>query len=136
MRHFFLDTNVVFDYLGRREPNGAAAVALFQAAYEGKATLYVASLTYSHVFYTLWKQLGAQVAREALRKLAQLGKVVAVDATTVQEALDSSFTDLEDAMQHFAAAAQPEIEAIVTGDPKASKRAAYWLSAQAKRRRW
>jgi predicted nucleic acid-binding protein len=29
MRHFFLDTNVVFDYLGRREPNGAAAVALF-----------------------------------------------------------------------------------------------------------
>ena len=35
MRHFFLDTNVVFDYLGRREPNGAAAAALFQAAYEG-----------------------------------------------------------------------------------------------------
>ena len=35
MRHFFLDTNVVFDYLGRREPNGAAAVTLFQAAYDG-----------------------------------------------------------------------------------------------------
>ena len=58
-RHFFLDTNVVFDYLGRREPNGAAAAALFQAAYEGRATLHVASLSFSHVFYTLRKQFGA-----------------------------------------------------------------------------
>lgn len=39
MRQLFLDTNVLFDYLGRREPNGAVAVALFQVAYEGKATL-------------------------------------------------------------------------------------------------
>jgi predicted nucleic acid-binding protein len=55
MRHFFLDTNVVFDYLGRREPNGAAALALFQAAYEEKVTLHVSSLSFSHVFYTLRK---------------------------------------------------------------------------------
>ncbi|HEX8348876.1 MAG TPA: PIN domain-containing protein [Hymenobacter sp.] len=72
MRHLFLDTNVVFDYLGRREPNGAAAVALFQAAYDGKITLHVSSLSFSHVFYTLRKQLGAQLARELLRKLARL----------------------------------------------------------------
>ena len=100
MRHFFLDTNVIFDYLGRREPNGAAAVELFQTAYEGKATLYVASLSFSHVFYTLRKQVGAVVAREAL---------------------DSDFADVEDAMQYFAAASQAAVEAIVTGDPKGFK---------------
>lgn len=83
MHHFFLDTNVVFDYLGRREPNGAAAVALFQAAYEGKVTLYVASLSFSHTFYTLRKQVGAVLAREALRKLARLVRVVAVDEAVV-----------------------------------------------------
>jgi predicted nucleic acid-binding protein len=103
MRHFFLDTNVVFDYLGRREPNGAAAASLFQAAYEGRATLYVASLSFSHVFYTLRKQFGAQPAREALRKLARLVRVVAVDEGVVQAALDSEFADVEDAMQYFAA---------------------------------
>ena len=118
MRHFFLDTNVVFDYLGRREPNGAAAVALFQAAYEGKATLYVASLSFSHAFYTLRKQVGAVVAREALRKLARLIRVVAVNETVVQQALDSTFADVEDAMQYFAATSVPMVEAIVTGDPK------------------
>ncbi|MGI4863522.1 MAG: PIN domain-containing protein [Janthinobacterium lividum] len=118
MRHFFLDTNVVFDYLGRREPNGAAAVDLFQAAYEGRATLYVASLSFSHTFYTLRKQVGATVSREALRKLAQLVRVVAVDAVVVQQALDSAFIDVEDAMQHFAAVSEPAIEAIVTGDSR------------------
>jgi len=118
MRHFFLDTNVVFDYLGRREPNGALAMALFQAAYEGKVMLYVASLSFSHVFYTLRKQVGAVVARDALRKLARLVRVVAVDEAVVQQALDSAFADVEDAMQYFAAASVPSVEVIVTGDPK------------------
>ena len=118
MRHFFLDTNVVFDYLGRREPNGLAAVALFQAAYDGRVTLHVSSLSFSHVFYTLRKQFGAEPAREMLRKIARLVVVTAVDAAVVEAALESAFTDVEDAMQHFAASALPEVEAIVTGDPK------------------
>ena len=118
MRHFFLDTNVVFDYLGRREPHGAAAAALFQAAYEGRVTLHVASLSFSHVFYTLRKQFGAQPAQEALRKLARL---VAIDEGIVQAALDSEFVDVEDAMQYFAALSVPNLAAIVTGDPKGFK---------------
>ena len=121
MRHFFLDTNVVFDYLGRREPNGLAAVALFQAAYDERVTLHVSSLSFSHVFYTLRKQLGAESAREMLRKIARLVRVTAVDAVVVEAALESAFADVEDAMQHFAALALPEVEAIVTGDPKGFK---------------
>lgn len=118
MRHFFLDTNVVFDYLGRREPNGAAALALFQAAYEGRAVLHVASLSFSHVFYTPRKQIGTESAREALRQLSRLVTVAAVDAAVVQAALDSSFADVEDALQYFAAAMLPPIECIVTSDHK------------------
>ena len=129
MRQFFLDTNVLFDYLGRREPNGVAAVALFQAAYEGKATLYVASLSCSHTFYTLRKQIGAEAAREALRKLARLVQVLAVDAAVVQQALDSAFADVEDAMQYFVAAGQPLVEAIVTGDPKGFKEGSLAISS-------
>jgi hypothetical protein len=56
-----------------------------------------------------------------LRKLAHLVTITAIDAGVVQAALDSSFVDVEDAMQYFAAAALPEIEAIVTGDSKGFK---------------
>lgn len=121
MRHFFLDTNVVFDYLGRREPNGAAVVALFQAAYDGQVMLHISSLSFSHIFYTLRKQFGAETAREMLRKLARLVQITAVDAAVVEAALESDFTDVEDAMQHFAALTVPGVEAIVTGDPKGFK---------------
>jgi hypothetical protein len=107
--------------LGRREPNGAAAAALFQAAHEGRAPLYIASLSFSHIFYTLRKQVGAQPARQALRKLARLVRVVAVDETVVQAALDSEFADVEDAMQYFAALSVPNLVAIVTSDPKGFK---------------
>lgn len=118
MHHFFLDTDVVFDYLGQREPNGAAAAALFQAAHENQAVLYVASLSFSHVFYTLRKQFGPGPAREALRKLARLVRVVAVDDAVVQAALASEFVDVEDAMQYFAARTVPALAALVTGDAK------------------
>lgn len=121
MHHFFLDTNVVFDYLGQCEPNGAAAAALFQAAYEGQAMLHVASLSFSHVFHTLRKQMGPLPAREALRKLARLVQVVAIDAAVVRAALESDFADVEDAMQYFAALTVPNVEALVTGDPKGFK---------------
>ena len=76
------------------------------------------SLSFSHVFYTLRKQFGAQPAREALRKLARLVRVVAVDEGVVQAALDSEFADVEDAMQYFAALNVPSLAVIVTNDPK------------------
>ena len=81
-------------------------------------TLYVSNLSFSHVFYTLRKQFGAGPEREILRKIVRLVKVTAVDAAVVEAALEFAFTDVEDAMQHFAALAVPELETIVTGDPK------------------
>lgn len=129
MRHFFLDTNVVFDYLGQRQPNGAAALTLFQAAHDQRATLHVASLSFSHVFYTLRRQLGPLPAREALRKLAKLVRIVAVDEAVVQAALDSDFADVEDAMQYFAALAVPTLTAFVTGDAKGFKTASVMVTS-------
>ncbi|UYZ61606.1 PIN domain-containing protein [Hymenobacter weizhouensis] len=104
-----------------REPNGEAALALFQAAYEGQVTLHISSLSFSYAFYTLRKQFGAQPARELLRKLAQLVAVTTVDAAVVQAALALEFADIEDAMQHFATAGLPEVETLVTGDLKGFK---------------
>lgn len=118
MRHLFLDTNVVFDYLGRRAPFADAAAALFEAAFPGRATLYVASLSFSHVYYTSRKAVGPVQAREWLRQLAALVHVVAVDSAVVEAALRSTFIDVEDALQYFAARAETQITALVTRDAR------------------
>jgi predicted nucleic acid-binding protein len=99
----FVDTDIVLDLLARREPFYPAAAQLFSQAEVGSVTLCVSSLTFSNLFYILRKQVSGLQAHEILRTFKQLVKVVAVDAPIVEQALQSGFTDFEDALQYFAA---------------------------------
>ena len=114
MRHYFLDTNVVLDFLARREPFAEAALEVFRAGLEKRATLYVASLSFSTVYYVLRKQANPQLARTLVANLEQLVTIVAVDAGAVQQAITGPFLDFEDGLQHCAAASVSAIEGIIT----------------------
>lgn len=116
MKHYFLDTNVLLDYLAERPPFWADAAELMQAGVDGQATLYVASLSFSNAYYVLRKQTNPALARSLMAKLAQLVVIVAVDATVVQLAITGPFPDFEDGLQHYAALSVPAIAALVTRD--------------------
>ncbi|WP_310393529.1 PIN domain-containing protein [Hymenobacter sp.] len=118
MKRFLLDTNVVLDFLIRREPFAAVAADLFQLAEEGRVKLHVSSLSFSHVFYLLRKSVGTTTTRSLLVDLSEVVAVALVDSRMVNDALRSSFPDFEDAVQYFAAADIPDLAAIVTRDPK------------------
>ena len=120
MSHFFVDTNVLLDFIMRRIPFAASAAELFQLAEERRIWLYCSSLTFSQAHYVLRKLTGAAKAQELLLDIADIVTIVAVDSRNVNDALRSSFPDFEDALQYFAAEAEtePAIEAIVTRDPK------------------
>ncbi|HEX8507378.1 MAG TPA: PIN domain-containing protein [Hymenobacter sp.] len=114
MKHYFLDTNVVLDFLARREPFAEAALEVFRAGLERRATLYVASLSFSTIYYVMRRQTSRAAALTMVANVEHLVTIVAVDATTVQQAIGSPFTDFEDGIQHHAAASVAAIEAIVT----------------------
>lgn len=119
MKHFFLDANVVMDFLTRRAPFAVPAADLFQLAEEGQINVYVSSLSFSHLFYLLRKAVGSASARSLLIDVSDVVTIVAVDSRNVKNALHSAFGDFEDALQYYAAHAEsePAIEAIVTRDP-------------------
>ena len=121
MKHYFLDTNVVLDFLARREPFAEAALEVFRAGLEKRATLYVASLSFSTVYYVLRKQANPQLARTLVANLEQLVTIVAVDAVAVQQAIAGPFLDFEDGIQHSAAASVPTIEVMITRNVADSK---------------
>ncbi|MFD1468939.1 PIN domain-containing protein [Hymenobacter caeli] len=84
-----------------------------------KIWLYCSSLSFSQAHYILRKVVGSAVARELLLDIADIVTIVAVDSRNVNDALRSSLTDFEDALQYHAVIAEnPAIEAIVTRDPK------------------
>lgn len=114
MRHYFLDTNVVMDYLAQRPLFWADAAELMQTAVNGETVLYVSSLSFSTIYYVLRRQSSPANAREAVRRLAQLVTIVGVDEAVVRQAISGPFLDFEDGLQHYAATAVAAIETIVT----------------------
>lgn len=118
MRQYLLDTNVLIDYLTRREPFGEDATELVQASATGEARRYGASLSFANIEYIVRRQTSAAQARQLLLQLEQLVGILPVDAAIIRQALASDFSDFEDSIQHFVALARSPIHAIVTRDPK------------------
>ncbi len=117
MKRLYLDTNVVMDYLLKREPFDLLAKQLMVAATDGRARMLVSSLTFTTAHYLARKSLGNAGAEEALTTLFQKVEVVKVGGSEIDQALQSGRPDFEDAVQFYAALATGA-EAIVTRDPK------------------
>ena len=109
----FLDTDVILDLLLAREPFFAGAARLFLLIQDRKIEGFVSPLSFSNLFYILRKKRSGPEALVALRKLRRLTRVLQAGEETIDQALASSFTDFEDAIQYYAAHAE-ELDAVVT----------------------
>lgn len=117
MQKLFLDTNILLDLLGERIPFYDPAAKLATLADRNKIILMASPLSFATVNYFLSKFETARIAKEKLRKFKVLCQVCLMDESTINKALNSSFSDFEDALQYFCAiAAQCEI--IITRNAK------------------
>ena len=95
-KKIFVDSDVILDILCQREPYYEYAAYVFSLSDTRK-------IVFSNVYYILRKLLGIQKAKEALRKLRLLVKVMPVEEKEVDLALNSKFSDFEDALQYYTA---------------------------------
>ena len=102
-KKIFVDSDVILDILCQREPYYEYAAYVFSLSDTRKIVLYTTSLVFSNVYYILRKLLGIKKSKEALRKLRLLVKVIPVDEKEVDLALNSKFSDFEDALQYYTA---------------------------------
>lgn len=118
MRHLFLDTNVLLDFVLKRDGFGPAAHQLFLAAEADKAVLYAAALSFSHIYYTLRKTNSPAERIRALTELAASVNIIPLTRPVIEAALTLGFADFEDGLQYCAARTVPTVEAIITRDPR------------------
>ncbi len=104
MKKLFIDTNVVIDFLANREPFHKAAYKVFLMGGSEKARLYVSALSFTTIYYVLRKQYEAEHLLSLLRDLRLLVAVVATNDYIIEQALESNFSDFEDAVQFYTAA--------------------------------
>ena len=99
----FLDTNVVVDLLGEREPFYDSVAKIATLADRGKIQLIVSALTYSTVFYLLSKFEDKEVVKEKMRMFKVIAEISDLTDKVVNKGLASKFRDFEDSLQYYCA---------------------------------
>ena len=118
MKHLFLDTNIVLDFLADRKPFSVAAAKLFQLSEQAKITLYISAVSYNNIYSILRQHMPHTKVISLLSELEEITQVQDVTRTIVKEAIKSDFKDFEDAIQNYTALSNKRIEMIVTRDSK------------------
>ena len=121
-RKVFVDTDIIYDLLAKRDPFYFAAARLFTLADEGKIQIFISALSLPNVHYLLSKKKSQEEARQILRKFKVLAHVTPLDEKIIDLALNSEFSDFEDAIQYFSAL-QNEVEVLLTRNLKDYKKA-------------
>jgi predicted nucleic acid-binding protein len=121
---YFLDSDVILDYLLRREPFNVPAREIFGIAFNEEIQIYFSSLAVANIHYLLRKHYGNEGALDKISELASFCKILPVSEKEIFAAMKSGFSDFEDAIQYFTAVQNPDIKGIITrnlSDYKKSK---------------
>ncbi|MBI2411521.1 MAG: PIN domain-containing protein [Candidatus Kerfeldbacteria bacterium] len=115
--HIFIDADVILDLLCQREPHVEQAVKLFTRIENEELRGYTSPVIMANLFYLLRKQYSRTQATQFMQKLCLLLSIVPVNQRIIQQALTSNFTDIEDAIQYYAAK-ESDIPILVTRNTK------------------
>jgi predicted nucleic acid-binding protein len=118
MKHIFIDTNVIIDFLTDRKPFSLEAAKLFNFALNKKITLYTSSVSYNNIYYILRQSLSHTATIKALTALEEWTETINVSKDVIRKSLKSDFKDFEDAIQYNCAQSISKIECIVTRNSK------------------
>ena len=117
MEKVFVDTNIIIDWLGKREPFFKYAKGVFQLADDNKITLLLSSMSFVTVEYILRKEIGKDKVKKALLGIRTFSRVCNTGEKEIDLALLSDMKDFEDALQYFTAK-NNLANVIITRNPK------------------
>jgi len=122
MKHkIFVDTDIIYDMLAKREPHYQAAAKLFTLSDGGKIQIFISALTVANIHYLISKQLSSHEAKQIIRKFKLLVNIVPINEKIIDLALNSDFIDFEDAIQYYCAL-ENDIELLLTRNLKDYKK--------------
>jgi predicted nucleic acid-binding protein len=122
MKHIFIDTNVIIDFLADQEPFSYHAGKLFELSVKGEIKIYISAISYNNIYYILRQTLTNNATIKLLEELAGITEIADVNKTIIQQSLKTDFKDYEDAIQYYCAISIPEIDFIVTRNTKDFKK--------------
>lgn len=99
----FLDTNVVLDVFGRRQPFYADSARVWALAERGTVRGLVSALSMTNLYYVVRRLSSRAAAMDMLKAVRGCVGLTPCDAPVLNQAIDAGFGDFEDAVQYFSA---------------------------------
>jgi predicted nucleic acid-binding protein len=118
MKHLFVDTNVLIDFLANRKPFAEAAGILFTLSLDHKAKIYCSTISFNNIYYILRKSHAHKPTITLLKELSGITEIVTVGKNIIDQSLNSDFRDFEDAIQYYCALSLSNLDGIVTRNTK------------------
>jgi predicted nucleic acid-binding protein len=122
MKHIFVDTNVLIDFLADRQPCSESASGLFNLADLNKIKIYISAISINNIYYILRGATSHSKALKLIAELEGLVDIIDLNKKTINQALQSEFRNFEDAIQYYSAISKDKIEFIVTRNLKDFKK--------------
>lgn len=95
-----IDTNVILDWMMKREPNASNAKLIMEQCLFGEIDGYVTSHSFADIFYILRKDYSVEKRKKLLSLLCEGMKVVSEDKDTIRAVLHKEeWRDFEDGLQ-------------------------------------
>lgn len=113
----FLDTDVILDLLAQREPHVQSVLHIFLSIQQHELKAATSSVVIANLFYILRKSYSRSQTKRHIHKLLMFVDVLSVGEDIIMQALNSEFTDFEDAIQYYTAM-KYEIDVLVTRNKK------------------
>ncbi|MFQ5603687.1 MAG: type II toxin-antitoxin system VapC family toxin [bacterium] len=103
MLKIFIDSDIILDLLAKRNPHYDYAARLFTLVEKKQIKAYTSPLVFANIHYLLRKLTSNEQAKQNLRKLRTLVKILSIDKKVIDLSLFSEFKDFEDAIQYHTA---------------------------------
>ena len=118
MKRYFLDTNILLDFLGNRQPFGKYALEILNKGRLKEWELWTSDNSILTSYYILSKEIAETASRAKISRLIRFLEIQPTQKEQIQAALNSKFNDLEDGVQHYCALSIPDLEGIITRNKK------------------
>ncbi len=118
MKNVFIDSDILMDFLVKREPFFHDASKILSRCEKKQLNGYTTPVIICNIYYLIRRVEKHEKTIQKLRKLMNFLDILIIDKQDIINALESNFSDFEDALQNYAAKREQNIDVIITRNIK------------------
>ncbi len=102
-KKLFIDSDVLLDLLLERKPFDRITQLLLEECRRQQLNIYTSVLIIANIHYVISKRFDKNIAKNQLKLLTRLIKILPLESDEITKALNSEYPDFEDTVQFYIA---------------------------------